>query len=147
MNYFFQCLSDAAFADEVDDCIRNPKDCPDGFSFSIFYMPDYSELDSQLANPSGDFDLEYILSTGGEVDTPGVAIYREGGKLGVLVSTGTENWVVEVVGNIPMRDKWTNIGIRWRPLNFETKEEFDERIKGGQKQEDFGGLTVFMDLR
>ena len=43
-------------------------------------MPDYdeTETDSALANPSANFEREYILSNGGDVGFPGFSIYREG---------------------------------------------------------------------
>jgi len=144
-----ECLSDNDFAHSADDCIVNPDNCPDGLSFSIFYMPDYSEAetDTALADPHANFEREYILSNGGDIGSPGFSIYREGGKLGVVVSTGEFNWVVEVFGIIPPRDKWTNIGVRWRPLNYNNLTESETRYKNGEKEEDFGGLSVFLDLK
>ena len=67
--------------------------------------------------------------------------------MGVIVSTGEFNWIVEVTGNIPPRDKWTNIGVRWRPLNYNSVEEFANRTKLGEEGEDFGGLSLFLDLK
>ena len=73
-------MSDNNFAQSSDDCIVNLANCEDGFSFSIFYMPDYdeTETDTALANPSGNFEREYILSNGGDIGFPGFSIYREG---------------------------------------------------------------------
>ena len=76
-------LSDNDFAQSSDDCIINPDNCPDGLSFSIFYMPDYAEAetDTALADPHGNFEREYILSNGGDIGSPGFSIYREGNIL------------------------------------------------------------------
>ena len=73
-------MSDNDFAHSSDDCIINPAECQDGLSFSIFYMPDYAETetDSALADPSSNFEREYILSNGGDIGSPGFSIYREG---------------------------------------------------------------------
>ena len=132
---------------EDDECIRNPEKCPKGLSFSLFYFPDYKEKDSELAIPNADFETEVIISSGGDRKTPGFSIYRQGGTFGAMISTGNFTWVLEVVGGIPNRNKWSNIAVRWRPLNFKTKEEFDNRTKNGERDEDFGGLTVFIDLK
>ena len=141
-------MSDNDFAIEDDQCITNPVHCKNGFSFSLFYFPEYAETDSELAAPDADFDKEYLFSSGGDHGHPGVAVYRQGGTFGVLVSTGAHNWVVEVVGGIPQRNKWSNIAVRWRPLNFNNNStEFEMRVKEGERDEDFGGLTVFMDLK
>lgn len=67
--------------------------------------------------------------------------------MGVVVSTGEFNWVVEVFGIIPPRDQWTNIGVRWRPLNYNSFDDFKNRTQNGEKEEDFGGLSVFLDLK
>jgi hypothetical protein len=74
-------------------------------------------------------------------------VYREGGTLGVHVSTGEYNWKLEVVGGIPKRNKWSNIGVRWRPLQFNNSVDFGYKVKDGESEEDFGGLTLFIDLR
>ena len=133
---------------ESDNCILNPANCDQGLSFSLFYMPDYTYSDSQMANLDTEFPREYILSSGGDLGHPGFAIYLQGGTLGVILSTGSQNWVVEVVGGIPERGKWSNIAARWRPLNYENLEEMNLRLIQGEKvgNEDFGGLAVFVDL-
>ena len=65
----------------------------------MFYWPDYKELDADLAVPNlaGKFEKEYILSSGGDFGIPGIAIYRQGGTFGALVSTGNQTWIIEVV--------------------------------------------------
>ncbi len=108
-------------------------------------MGNYAETDSELANTLTSFDREYIFSTGGDMGVPGVAIYREGGTLGVIVSTGPLNWVVEVAGQVPPRERWTNIAFRWRNINYVDKDEFFQRLIQGETVEDFGGLTVSID--
>ena len=98
-SFFKKCLSDNNFAKENDQCIRNPGYCSNGLSFSLFYWPDYKELDAELAVPNlaGNFEKEYILSSGGDFGIPGIAIYRQGGTFGALVSTGNQTWIIEVV--------------------------------------------------
>ena len=46
-------------------------------------MPDYAEAetDTALADPHGNFEREYILSSGGDIGSPGFSIYREGNIL------------------------------------------------------------------
>ena len=98
--FFLKCLSDNNFAKENDECIRNPGNCSNGLSFSLFYWPDYNELDAELAIPNknlagnSNFEKEYILSSGGDFGIPGIAIYRQGGTFGALVSTGNQTWVI-----------------------------------------------------
>ena len=98
-SFFKKCLSDNNFAKENDQCIRNPGYCSNGLSFSLFYWPDYKESDAELAIPNlaGNFEKEYILSSGGDIGIPGIAIYRQGGTFGALVSTGNQTWIIEVV--------------------------------------------------
>ena len=129
--------------------MTNPDKCEDGFSLSLFYKADYKETDSELANPQTKFPREVILSTGGDKGFPGLSIYREGGTLGVILSTGAKLWTVQVVGGIPQRGKWTNIGIRWRNLNYASEADFATRHQEGEEieNEDFGGLAVFLDLK
>ena len=56
-------------------------------------------MDADLAVPNlaGKFEKEYILSSGGDFGIPGIAIYRQGGTFGALVSTGNQTWIIEVV--------------------------------------------------
>ena len=56
-------------------------------------------MDAELAisNLAGNFEKEYILSSGGDFGIPGIAIYRQGGTFGALVSTGNQTWIIEVV--------------------------------------------------
>ena len=56
-------------------------------------------MDAELAVPNlaGNFEKEYILSSGGDFGIPGIAIYRQGGTFGALVSTGNQTWIIEVV--------------------------------------------------
>ena len=84
MYFSFQCLSDNKFAKAEDECIKNPKNCPDGFSFSLFFKPEYTETDNELVLESDKADKEYIISNGGEVGSPGFSVYRKGGNLGAI---------------------------------------------------------------
>ena len=108
---FFQCLSDNDFANE--NCFSNPDSCSRGFSFSLFYYPKYKESATEILENQNisTFDREYIVSTGGEHGTPGFAIYRQGGYMGAVVSTGRETYDVEVF-KIPENNTWTNVAIR-----------------------------------
>lgn len=141
-----QCLMDDEFALPDDLCIRNPSNCTDGLSFSLFFKPTYDEADHEMVDPTNNYEKEYILSTGGDVGTPGVAIFRQGSKLGALVSTGDETWSMLVEGHIPKRDTWTNIAVRWRPLNFVDATDYKDRADAGESKEDFGGLELFINL-
>ena len=84
MYFSFQCLSDNKFAKAEDECIKNPKNCPDGFSFSLFFKPEYTETDNELVLESDKADKEYIISNGGELGSPGFSVYRKGGNLGAI---------------------------------------------------------------
>ena len=77
-------MSDNKFAKAEDECIKNPKNCPDGFSFSLFFKPEYTETDNELVLESDKADKEYIISNGGEVGRPGFSVYRKGGNLGAI---------------------------------------------------------------
>ena len=61
-----QCLKDAEFTKingrENDSCIRNPRDCPDGFSLSFFYK----QLDTgeNYGDATKEYEREYLVSTG-----------------------------------------------------------------------------------
>ena len=129
--FILQCLSDSTFANTNDKCIQNPINCPEGFSFSLFYKPEYAETDNELVIEGIDkHEKEYIISNGGDIGTPGFAVYRQGGTLGAVVSTGNLTWTLEVRGQIPTRGKWSNIGVRWKPNPYESKEQKAELIKG-----------------
>ena len=49
------------FRNQNDECIVNPKNCPDGFSFSIWEKAMYAEDVLQIMN---DHEKKYIISTG-----------------------------------------------------------------------------------
>ena len=65
-----------------DTCAKNPKECGDGLSFSIWEKFNY---DSKVMTKFDDMDFpkKYIVSSGGEFDVvsatscPGFAIYRQ----------------------------------------------------------------------
>ena len=62
--------------------------------------------------------------SGGESGTPGFAIFRKGGDIGAVVSTGNLTWSIEVVANVPEKQKWTNVAVRWQTPLAETQEEY-----------------------
>lgn len=106
-----QCLEDDDFA--FESCFSNPKKCDRGFSFSIFYYPKYKEsaVDILLDQNISNYEREYIISTGPDGGAPGFAIYRQGGYMGAVVSTGEETYDVEVF-KLPENNTWTNVAIR-----------------------------------
>ncbi len=61
-----------------------------------------------------------------------------------LVSTGGYTWKLEVLGHIPPRDKWTNIGVRWRPLSGPEYGDlpFGYTPKDDEEAHNVGGLAV-----
>jgi len=107
-------------------CLLNPEHCADGLSFSLFYFADYEETDTELLheNSKDSFPREYIISSGGEEGTPGVALYRKGAYLGAVVSTGNLTWSVEVMGAAPQRRQWVNFGVRWKMPTVQTVAEY-----------------------
>ena len=111
LSFLFQCLEDDDFV--YENCFSNPKLCDKGFSFSIFYYPKYKESAVEILNDQNisNFDREYIVSTGPDNGTPGFAIYRQGGYMGAVVSTGEETYDVEVF-KLPENNTWTNVAIR-----------------------------------
>ena len=100
MYFSFQCLSDNKFAKAEDECIKNPKNCPDGFSFSLFFKPEYTETDNELVLESDKADKEYIISNGGEVGRPGFSVYRKGGNLGAIGMFNFNHKKVTINGNL-----------------------------------------------
>ena len=62
-----------------------------------------------------------------------------------------------MVGAIPKRKKWNNIGVRWNPFQFANDSELNvkiEKLKNEKKDTEkmllggeFGGLSLFVDLK
>lgn len=127
--------------------MTNPANCDNGISFALFYYPDYDEQDEEdFFNPTKTFEKEYILSTGGEDGTPGIAIYRQGPDLGAVVSTGNLTWHLEVKGAVPAKRRWTNLAVRWEPPLVSNQEEYNERLLQGFNDTQMGGLQFFINL-
>ena len=131
---------------EGDLCIRNPRDCPEGFSLSFFYQQ--PATDENYASEQEEWEREYLISTGGdEKGYPGVSIWFEGADLGVVVSTGNHTWSLNIRGQRPLADKsWTNIALRWLPLVYADSKEFIVEKQAGKELIELGGLEVFMDM-
>lgn len=114
-----QCVVKSNFALDQDRCIRNPKNCLNGFSLSIWERVLYGE---EVFNVKMLHQKKYILSTGGDFSSankkayPGVAIYHEGIDLIAVVSTGEDVWYLKVTGQL-VNETWSNIGIRWSAFN------------------------------
>jgi hypothetical protein len=66
----FQCLVDNNFAYDVDDCIRNPVNCAEGFTASVFFMSDFDDA-IKLIDGTAAAAEEFIISTGGTDGQPG----------------------------------------------------------------------------
>ncbi len=117
--------------------MQNPSNCDNGLSFSLFYYSDYKETPKELLDSTTGFTREYIMSTGGEPGTPGIAVYREGGNLGGVVSTGNLTWTSEVKGSTPFKHRWINLAFRWQP-NIEGDD-----LANGER----GGLEFLINLK
>ena len=86
------------------------------------------------------------MSTGAEEGRPGFAIYRQGGYLGAVVSTGEEKFQVEVF-KLPPNNTWTNIAIKWEPFKFDDDAKFEEaKAKPDFDENEIGGLQLFYNL-
>ena len=117
---------DKDFASLADGCVRNPSDCPQGFSVSLFYRPAYDRDPEEFIGLNASASpIEYILSNGGAVGQPGFSIYRRGAAIGAIVSTGNMTWEVDAAGYIPEEGEWTRLGVTWEPPTFDTVTQFE----------------------
>ena len=66
----------------------------------------YSHIDN-----ASYYSREYIVSTGPDDGQPGFAIYRAGGYMGAVVSTGKKVYEVAAF-KLPPNNTWTNVAIR-----------------------------------
>lgn len=123
--------------------------CEEGFSFSLFYYPKYKEDPKKLISDQeiSNYPKEYIVSTGPEQGRPGFAIYRQGGYVGAVVSTGSEMYQVEVF-KLPTNNTWTNLAIRWEPFKYiDDHEKFAvDKEKPDYDEDEVGGLQLFYNL-
>ena len=86
-----------------------------------------------------------IFFSGPSTDIPGVAIYKERDKLGVIVSTGDQLWDLAVAGAAPTGDTWTNIALRWKPPTVTDSIKYKEALKGQVGNQGFGGIELFVN--
>ncbi|KAF0294679.1 Cadherin EGF LAG seven-pass G-type receptor 3 [Amphibalanus amphitrite] len=123
------CMRHASFMREGDTCVHDPSTCANGISFSLWHR---CSFDSDAFTPREGLPYRYLISTGGDEASPGIAIYLQGMVLGALVSTGNKFWRVETIGLLP-NNTWNNIGVRWRPP-----------AQNGSEQE-FTGLQLYIN--
>ncbi len=77
-----QCMSDSSWVKDNDACARNPKDCPDGLTFSIWEKNTFDPIDLAYHGNKA-FKKKYLVSSGCEYNAetgyayPGFSIYRE----------------------------------------------------------------------
>ena len=75
-------MVDANWAKDNDVCAKNPRDCPDGITFSIWEKNTVDPI-TLAEHGRKEFDRKYIVSSGGEFNPntgfayPGFAIYRQ----------------------------------------------------------------------
>ena len=80
--FFFQCLIDAKWFREDDKCAKNPIDCPDGFTVSIWEKTTFDPLLLAETDPE-EMPAKYLVSSGAHFDRetataiPGLLIYRK----------------------------------------------------------------------
>lgn len=123
-------------------CVKNPRDCVDGLSFSIWEKIDFDENIMVDYKKSGEMPRRYVMSTGAQYDRevavawPGFAIYHQGVDLVAVVSTGEEVYEVRVTGQI-FNATWNNIGIRFKQPNLTDHATPIEKL---------GGLELYVNL-
>ena len=80
--FCFQCLIDAKWYRDDDDCAKNPKDCPDGFTVSVWEKTTFDPLLLAETDPE-QMTPKYLVSSGAYFDRetamaiPGFSIYRK----------------------------------------------------------------------
>lgn len=128
------CMRDDDFIHATDECGKNPINCTDGLSFSIWEKMSYD------TNVLVDRDIKiqsrkYVVSSGADYDPltgiayPGFAIYHEGPELVAVVSTGEEVWELSVTGII-QNETWVNIGVTWNKPDLADTETPLEKLGG-----------------
>ncbi|XP_071749773.1 uncharacterized protein [Lepeophtheirus salmonis] len=138
--YEGQCSLKEGFQKPGDGCIKNLRECSKGFSMSVFVKISYTPSISMLKSTKD--NMEYLMSTGGEVGRSGASIFMKGTTIGGLVSLGDEYWNVVAEGLLPHPNVWTNIGITWEMPTFSTEKEYLDKLKNNQS---LGGLQLFLD--
>ncbi|XP_037075286.1 uncharacterized protein LOC119096474 [Pollicipes pollicipes] len=113
------CMTHTGWASKRDPCARNPADCTEGFSFSLWVRLELEDtesmFDTEAQESSGETPRRrYLLSSGGDdAGSPGIALYLDRHRLTALVSTGSEYWKASVNGRV-RNNTWNNVGVRWR---------------------------------
>ena len=133
-----QCVIDGKFARADDACIKNPKFCTNGLSFSIwekvFYARDIIDLHPEHDKDA--FDKKYIFSTGADFDVdlkktvPGFALYHQGLDVTAVVSTGEDVWSLTVRGTL-VNQTWTSYGIIWTLPDLDESKILHPTERGG----------------
>ena len=134
----YQCVVDGTFAKKSDLCIRNPKNCLQGISFSLWEKTIYDrDIVEKLPDDSA-FTKKYIVGTGADYDAttgetiPGFALYHIGMDVVAVVSTGDDVWELKVRGPV-VNETWTNYGIIWIAPDLDTTKVVDPIERGGLK--------------
>ena len=134
--FTFQCVIDGKFARPQDACIRNPKNCNRGLSFSIWEKVFYSRKLIDFHPDDAAFDKQYIFSTGGDYDAvlgqsvPGFALYHKGLDMVAVVSTGEDVWELQVRGQL-INETWTSYGIIWSMPDLDETKTMHPTSRGG----------------
>ena len=134
---------DGSFVQTGDECMKNPKNCDRGLSFSIFEKVYYPRAIIDIHPDGQDWDKKYVFSTGGDYDktlaktVPGIALYHKGLDVTAVVSTGTDVWDLTVRGQL-LNESWANYGVVWSPPNLDETVNipYDRR----------GGLQLYVNL-
>ena len=110
-------MRDDHFMHDGDECAKNPINCTDGLSFSIWEKMSY-DANVLVDRENKIQGRKYVVSSGADYDPltgrayPGFAVYHEGPELVAVVSTGEEVWELSVTGII-RNETWVNIGVTW----------------------------------
>ncbi|KAK3858005.1 hypothetical protein Pcinc_035777 [Petrolisthes cinctipes] len=108
-----QCRVHRDYTHKFDNCSRNPAECEDGFSISVWYKT-YYESTAETHNTDATGKKQTLFSTGGDAEGhPGVHAYLEDDlELNVVVCNGTHFWHSLLIG-VFFENSWTNLGVKW----------------------------------
>lgn len=141
-----KCMYDTDFANDNDNCTRNPINCKKGVSISLFYKNIDTVKPEDMVS-TAQFPRKYILSTGGEGGSPGISIFLEGPEIGATLSTGVDTWTVKVLGNMPKNNSWNNIAVRWEPIQVDNDTHAADLLANNNNDlSALGGLQLFLNL-
>lgn len=141
------CMIDYDWVTEEDknlkfSCIKNPKDCKDGLTLSIWEKNTFDEM--VLAEVGS--GKQYLVSSGADFDRdkgfayPGFAIYRQDSYIYGVVSTGIRVWELPIEGQI-YDDKWMSVALRWKNPDLDDQKTPVSRL-GGLEMWINGNLTA-----